>query len=303
MQKSSKISIHDDCYDGKAYWLLKFAISVIHEYPNVQKHLKDQYILLLSAILHVISGTKHLFASDEMGQLILDLRTMFLSSANVNNNTLYRCKASLICFVANLGEMEMEDTSSIFFSPICDLYHMLLKERHWASVHLSLTAFGYFTSCTPCNELWKFVPPDAALSFDKETGSETSEERFMLEFKAFLEKETSIDVLTSCKEQLDILVNEGALLRKRLEKTKASHCGVEMPESESMEIDNKKVTSKKRKLPDGIGEGLGLLQNGLKALTDVFACNDTGELKERFCNHLSCLDEILSQLFSLSNDE
>jgi hypothetical protein len=65
---------------------------------------------------------------------------------------------------------------------------MLLKERHWALAHLSMTAFWYFSARTSCNELWRFVPPDAALLFDLESGVDVNDERFMSEFKVFFEK-------------------------------------------------------------------------------------------------------------------
>ncbi|GJX13631.1 hypothetical protein Tco_0205389 [Tanacetum coccineum] len=55
----------------------------------------------------------------------------------------------------------------------------------------SSTAFGYFSARTGCNELWRFVPPDAALSYDLESGVDVNDERFMSEFKVFFEKEVA----------------------------------------------------------------------------------------------------------------
>ncbi|GJX67899.1 hypothetical protein Tco_0303626, partial [Tanacetum coccineum] len=38
-------------------------------------------------------------------------------------------------------------------------------------------------------------------------------------------------------------------------------------DSDAMEIDDSTQTNKKRKFPDGIGEGVSLLQNGLRLIT------------------------------------
>ncbi|KAF3784512.1 Formin-like protein 5, partial [Nymphaea thermarum] len=58
-----------------------------------------------------------------------------------------------------------------------------VRERHWALPHLALSALGYVSAQTSCNQLWRFVLQDAALSFVKDIGMRAPKERFMSEFK------------------------------------------------------------------------------------------------------------------------
>jgi 5'-3' exoribonuclease 2 len=69
-----------------------------------------------------------------------------------------------------------------------DLYHLLLKERHWALIHLVMDSFRYFAARTSFTQLWKFVPRDAALSYNASTGTSIEENGFVLELKAYLQR-------------------------------------------------------------------------------------------------------------------
>lgn len=125
---------------------------------------------------------KHLYTSEEMGRVILQLQSLFISKSAVTDSGLSKCKPNLAAFVAGLGHIQFHeetDNNKSKVSASWELFHMLLKERHWALAHLSMTAFGYFSAHTSCNELWRFVPPDAALSFDLESGVDVNDERFM----------------------------------------------------------------------------------------------------------------------------
>ena len=98
-----------------------------------------------------------------------------------------------------LGDMEMSEMDE---SPkthaMWELFHMLFRERHWALVHLALASFGYFAARTSCNQLWQFVPQDAALSFDLVSGNEIDKDRFMLEFSN--PKESMKQVMTNAEK-------------------------------------------------------------------------------------------------------
>ncbi|KAK1290348.1 hypothetical protein QJS10_CPB18g01846 [Acorus calamus] len=103
-----------------------------------------------------------------------------------------------------------------------------------------------------------------ALSFDVETGNDTNEDSFILEMKAFLEKERALPSATPCVEQLHFLANEGRMLKEKIINTQ--HIDIEVPESKPMEIDDKIPVKKKQKLPDGFSEGMALLQSGFKVM-------------------------------------
>ncbi|GJU02005.1 RNA polymerase II assembly factor like protein [Tanacetum coccineum] len=217
---------------------IKLLSTIIHTYNTSSDNSKDQYRKLLIEILGIISSMKHLYTSDGMG----------------------RCKPNLAAFVAGLGHIQFEETdNNSKVSASWELFHMLLKERHWALAHLAMTAFGYFSALTSCNELWRFVPPDAALSFDLESGVDVNDERFMSEFKVFFEKEVANVKTTPGSNELALHVKEGLLLKQMAHKMMTI-------DSDAMEIDDTTQTNKKRKFPDGIGEGVSLLQNGLRII-------------------------------------
>ena len=59
---------------------------------------------------------------------------------------------------------------------------------------------------------------------------------------------------------------------------------------------SKDVNTKKRKAPDGIVEGMALLQNGLKVMRSALNGTDSAELRDRFATHLSRLENAVSQI-------
>lgn len=282
---------------------LKFLGSIIHNYRNTVDQLtKDHYCKLLSETLGIISNMKHLYAAVEMEEVILGLKSLFISGSTASDTQLYQCKPNLALFVAGLGHMEItESDESVKCSAVWELYHMLLREQHWALIHLAITAFGYFAARTSCNQLWRFVPQTAALSYDL-SGDEANEERFMSELKAFLEKETALLTITPSSEQLELLVRDGLMLKEVVRKfseidAKAMRC-------ESMVIDEEKQLNKKRKLPDGISEGVELLQSGLKVIDDgLFEWQQNHSaitLNAKFLTHISRLKDAVAQLVGLA---
>ncbi|KAK1267611.1 hypothetical protein QJS04_geneDACA000120 [Acorus gramineus] len=83
---------------------------------------------------------------------------------------------------------------------------------------------------------------------------------------------------------------------------------IEVPESKPMEIDDKIPVKKKRKLPDGFSEGMALLQSGFKVMGDALAQwkqeqehTESVELRDEFSTHLSCLEDVMAHLVSLSD--
>lgn len=285
---------------------LKFTVDVIHGYRGaVDSFMKDRYCKLLSETLGIISNLKHLYASDQMEEVILELQNLFVTSASASDTRLNQCKPDLAFFMAGLGHMEIvESEGTAKSSAVWELYHMLLRERHWALVHLVITAFGYFAARTSCNQLWRFVPQDAALSFNIETGSEPSEERFMSELKSFLEKEVALLMATPCADQLGLLVKEGLMLKETVKKI-SNNNRVDFG-SVIMEVNGENQAKKKRKLPDGISEGMALLQSGVKVIVDGLSLwrqdhYGSRELQEKFSTHLSQLEDVIAYMVDLAD--
>ncbi|XP_073000836.1 uncharacterized protein [Typha latifolia] len=289
-----------DIVDDKTVSLVfKFTCYLIKQYRCSADSMKDHLAKLISAMLDIISNMKHLYGSNEMEKIILRVHTLFVQDSADANSFLHQCKPSLASFMTGVSHMEItEGEGGLLCSSIWDLYHVLLRERHWAFIHVAITAFGYFAARTSCTQLWRFVPDDAALSYDMDTGKMTDENRFMSELKGFLEKEVALHVVTLSREQLCLLVNEGTVLKKLAVRRRT------VPQAsvpEEMDIsEESSVQKKKRKLPDGICEGVMLLQNGLKVMRDAINQADSAELQHEFSSHIICLEDVISHIVGLS---
>ncbi|KAM7462145.1 hypothetical protein LguiA_030266 [Lonicera macranthoides] len=204
--------------------------------------------------------------------------------------------------MAGLGHIELtESDHSSKSSAIWELYHMLLKERHWAFVHLAISAFGYFAARTSCNELWRFVPQDAALSYDLESGSEANEERFMNKLKGFLEKEMAI----IAKPESCQLLKEGSKLKEKVKKIGSVEVDIMVCKKMEIDEEKEKQSNKRRKLPDGISKGVELLQAGMKVIGDGLSLleqnqMESAELRDNFLTQFSRLEDVISHLASLA---
>ncbi|CAD6201985.1 unnamed protein product [Miscanthus lutarioriparius] len=273
--------------------MFKFTISLIKMYRTAPDSSKDNLAKHISSMLVIISNTRHLCAFSEMEQLTLQLRTLFLSTSDKSNAVLSQCKPSMASFMSTLGHLNVtEDDANELYSAICDLYHLLLKERHWALIHLAMDSFGYFAARTSFTQLWRSVPGDAALSYNASTGTSIDENGFMLELRAYLQKEVALHTDKWSEEQIRLLVSEGRVLKKLVE----AYC--EIPVVSEPE----NASTKKRKMPDGICEGMAMLQNGLKVMRGAFDEADFAELRDRFAAHLSRLEDAVSQFASLSDE-
>ncbi|KAL6971142.1 hypothetical protein U1Q18_030822 [Sarracenia purpurea var. burkii] len=242
-----------------------------------------------------------------MEEVILEFQNLFISGPAVSDRQLYECKPNLATFMAGLAHTELaENDNDAKSSAIWELYHMLLREQHWAFIHLAMAAFGYFAAHTSCNQLWRFVPQNAALSFDLESGKEANGERFLTELKVFLEKETALLTMTPSTDQLRMLVKEGRMLKEMVQKHQKIDMGTRECETVEVNLENYQA-KKRRKLPDGIRQGVELLQSGLKVIGDGlpqlqqnhFECAD---LHDKFMTQFLCLEEAIGQLVGLAGN-
>ncbi|KAG8073439.1 hypothetical protein GUJ93_ZPchr0006g43216 [Zizania palustris] len=271
--------------------MFKIIISLINMYRTSPGSSKNLLVQPISTILVIITHVRHLCAHSELEKLTLELHALFMSGSDNSNSALSQCKPSVSSFMAILGHLNTsEDDANILCSAMWDLYHFLLRERHWALIHLAMGSFGYFAARTSFTQLWKFVPVDAALSYNTSTGVDTDENGFMLELKAFLQKEVALKDNKWSEEQTCFLVSEGRVLKKLVESFS------EIP----LVPEPNKV--KKRKMPDGICEGMMLVQNGLKVMRRALNERDFAELKDRFVVHLSRLEDAVSHVASFSDE-
>ncbi|KAH6786814.1 hypothetical protein C2S52_006366, partial [Perilla frutescens var. hirtella] len=283
---------------------VKFLIAIIRKYKTSSDNaIKDDYRRLIGELLGIISSIKHLYSSDEMEEVILELQNLFISRPALSDSQLFLCKPNLASFMAGLGHMKLADSDdSARSSAAWELYHMLLRERHWAFVHLAITAFGYFAAHNSCNELWRFLPQDAALSFDLESGNETDQERFMSELKAVLEKDMACPTIQASTDRIAMLVKEGQVLKEIVRYY--VKCDPEVTLCDMMDVENEKQPNKKRKFPDGISRGVELLQSGLKIMVDGLSDwqqnqPDSTEVRDKFLTHFCCLEDVITHLATL----
>ncbi|PWA35070.1 hypothetical protein CTI12_AA612860 [Artemisia annua] len=75
-------------------------------------------------------------------------------------------------------------------------------------------------------------------------------------------------------------------------------------DSDAMEIDDTTQTNKKRKFPDGIGEGVSLLQNGLRVIASGLSLwqqnqLDYSDLQGEFLTRFSNLEDAVGQMAAI----
>ncbi|KAL1188786.1 hypothetical protein V5N11_021949 [Cardamine amara subsp. amara] len=278
---------------------LNFVVALIQKYRNSRDEtIKDRYSEILSETLSIISRSDQLYTCQEMDNVITELQKLFLSDADHHHHHLHKSKPNLALFLSGLSKYGMSETETCPKSrAVWELYHMLLRKRNWALVHHAVTAFGYFCARTSCNQLWRFVPEDAALAFDIASGKEAKTERFMLELKMFLEKEEALLSIRPSQEELELLVKEGAKVKAAVQKL------VEGKKQRPMEVE--KRPNKRRKLPEGICRGMELLQNGVKRINEGLSElrsdeNESEEFQKSLLNQFSCLEDLVSHLLSLA---
>lgn len=281
---------------------LKFLVAISSYYKStVDEVIKNRYLQLFRETLGIISYLERLYTSNDIEQAIMEIQNIFLSEPGAHLN---KCKPQLAQFLAGLVHMEISESDDDAKScAVWELYHLLLKEQHWALIHLAITAFGYFASKTTCNKLWRFVPQDAALSYDIASGLESNQETFMVEFGKFLKKEKALLTVAPNLEQLELLGREGLVLKQTVQKVSA--ISEEKERCDNMEVDCKNQSNKKRKLPDGINRGVELLKSGLKIIGDGLSqwqLNhfDTAEQHIKYLTQFSQLENVITHFEELT---
>ncbi|XP_010542977.1 PREDICTED: uncharacterized protein LOC104816017 [Tarenaya hassleriana] len=280
---------------------LKFVANLISKYRNTKDQAtRNHQADILGETITIIPKVEELYTSLHMDSIVLELQKLFISS---EPDPLYKCKPGLALFMAGLSHTGMSESGNCPKScAVWELYHMLLRERHWALVHLALTAFGHFCARTSCKQLWRFVPNDAALAY-KASGNESSTEQFMSELKMFLEKEHALLATEPLTEQIELLAKEGRAIKGKVKKLVEGG-------GEGMETGEEGRPKKRRKLPGRICRGIELLQKGVKAIdeglchwrSDQTDCEEE-EMHNKLLNHLSCLKDLVSHLAGLDSSD
>ncbi|KAF8111654.1 hypothetical protein N665_0073s0014 [Sinapis alba] len=280
---------------------LKFVVALIQKLRISKDEMtRDHYTEILSETLSIISRNEQLYTCQEMDNVITELHRLFISETN-HHHHLNKSEPSLALFLSGLINYEMPETETSPTSrAVWELYHLLLKKRHWALVHHAVAAFGYFCARTSCSQLWRFVPEDAALAFDIDSGKEAKTERFMTELKMFLEKEQALLSTTPSHEELVLLSKEGMEVKATVQKI------LEERKRQSSSVEAEKRPNKRRKLPEGICRGVELLQNGMKRINEGLSelrSYESEEFHKSLLNQFSCLEDLVSHLVSLAASE
>ncbi|XP_059065966.1 uncharacterized protein LOC131061428 isoform X2 [Cryptomeria japonica] len=300
--KLEEVEINDECV-GK---VPKLAVALIKSYKLAKERSQRHYYSnLLSYTLEVMSYVNRRLGSCDIKDVLTTLDGLFINGDSISDEAQIEFKPALALFLASLSSMEIpEDEGNAASKAMWKLYHLILRERHWAGVHLGLASFGYYAARTPCKELWRFVPLDAALSFDIKSGKESNVEQFMSELKYFLEKEGALNSLSVCEEEKNFLRREGMLQNKIIRNYWLNieiSCGEQKQneqgfESQEMEIDANNSGKEESEFSMSIQQGMSLLQKGLSLL---HANSAKWQDEERFNSEQR--DKLAGHLFSLAD--
>ncbi|KAL2653951.1 hypothetical protein R1flu_022079 [Riccia fluitans] len=167
---------------------------------------------ILSHALQLLTHVKHLPSSPSIDKLLPKLHE---SCTFISQNTRGKeLKHSLPLFLASLGETTMtEDEENPSLRALRGLYHIPLREKHWALVHTGMESFSHFAVRTSYPDLSRFVPEDATVARKTGVGN-TTEDAFMSALRSYIETEPAQQSLIPSDEELKLLRNEGALLYK-----------------------------------------------------------------------------------------
>ncbi|KAI5071648.1 hypothetical protein GOP47_0013899 [Adiantum capillus-veneris] len=200
---------YEQCIDTeKLHDLTKMIIELLQEC-----HRKSGFGIK-SQSLKYLSGIWQKMQPEEIGSVIVPLHNLIVT-CKLSESEQMRVKLGLAEALAGLGEVSMpEDNTDPTNCALWELYHVILRERHWAYAHLGLASFGYFVAHTSWNELWRFVPSDAALAHDGKTGKIAKESTFMTSLRCFLEKEVVCTTFT--ESDTKAVQQEGELLEAAL---------------------------------------------------------------------------------------
>ncbi|MCO5568443.1 hypothetical protein L7F22_022142 [Adiantum nelumboides] len=259
-----------------------------------------------SQSLKYLSGIWQKMQPEEIQSVIVPLRNLIVTK-NFSESEELQIKLSLAEALAGLGEVSMpEDETDPTNCALWELYHVILRERHWAYAHLALASFGYFVAHTSWNELWRFVPSDAALAHDGENVSLAKESIFMTSLRRFLEKE--VVCTTSSKSDEKTVQQEGELLETSMlefyQVADKSHTmeAQGMVDCCDMNVDSGVHTDPiESSLPPEISNAMSMLREGLLLLKEKLPTwfkesGQNSEQQQHMHEQLSLLVDVIAQL-------
>ncbi|MCO5593994.1 hypothetical protein L7F22_048013 [Adiantum nelumboides] len=262
-----------------------------------------------SQSLKYLSGIWQKMQPEEIRSVIVPLRNLIVTK-NFSESEELQIKLSLAEALAGLGEVSMsEDETDPTNCALWELYHVILRERHWAYAHLALASFGYFVAHTSWNELWRFVPSDAALAYDGENVSLAKESIFMTSLRRFLEKE--VVCTTSSKSDVKTVQPEGELLEtSMLEFYQVADKSRTMESQGMVDCCDMNVDSGvhadpiESSLPPEISNAMSMLQEGLLLLKEKLPTwfkesGQNSEQQQHMHDQLSLLADVIAQLHVL----
>lgn len=216
-------------------------------------------------------------------------------------------KPALADFLVNLSGFDILEKET---DPTCqtlwNLYHIVLREQHWALVHAGLASFGSFAEQTPCKELWRFIPSDPGLASDVYESTDSGHDMFMYALRSFLEKELAVTSLAVTDAEVRLLQEEckkqqGSYFHV-LQQRETEEVPVEktiVVDLDSMDVD--RVPIKEVTMPSEVKTGILMLQEGFSLLSKRAPTwlSESDERYEEWQALIAQLAEMNSKLGSL----
>ncbi len=210
-------------------------------------------------------------------------------------------KPALAEFLASLSKFNIpEDIGNPLSQALWDLFHLVLREEHWALVQAGLASFGYFAEHSPCAELWRFIPSHPGLAADVRGSGKSGEEMFMTAVKLFLEKNGAFTSLLMTESEKDLLRHECIMQRSSYVHSFLRECEDEEHLTENrplvQELDSMKTDadiSLGLIIPPEVKTGLLMLQEGFCLLSKV--AHDwlpSPNMKQKWQSHIEQLGEV-----------
>ncbi|KAJ1404809.1 hypothetical protein SESBI_26387 [Sesbania bispinosa] len=224
-----------------------------------------------------------------------------LLTDELRNTAIQRITSDYFGFIDNFDEASLLACSSGLFGIPVFILSASLQSLQAGLSDIDARTLKFLVSVT--SNYKSTVDKDAALSYDTVSGVETDQERFMFEFRTFLNKEIALLTVAPSPEQLELLRREGLMLKQMVHKI--SVIAKEKEGCQNMEVDDKNQSNRKRKLPDGISRGVELLKNGLKIISDGLSqwqLNqfDTNELHVKYSTQFSLLEDAITHFEELA---
>ncbi|KAL0368550.1 UNVERIFIED_CONTAM: hypothetical protein Scaly_1073900 [Sesamum calycinum] len=246
---------------------LKFLNAVIHKYETSSDDVtKDNCRRLLGELLGIICNMKHLYSCDGMEEVILGLQKLFISRPALSDSQLFLCKPNLAYFMSGLGHVELADSDdSPKSSAAWELYHMLLRERHWA----------LFTWRSRHSDILLLIP--LAINYG---------------------------AMQATPDQLAMLVKEGQLLNVIVQNN-VKHDPESIVSDMMDVDDEKQPNKKRKfpdgicKGVELLQSGLRIMVDGLSQWKQNPL--DSTEVHEKFLAHFSRLEDVIAHLVSLAD--